>query len=114
MHKAIRASMAMNMKAICGQKLLKTVVDKPSRVPIVEIMKFNPTVRKLVMEERDESLFTAIELGKDEGMQAFNDSLYSFVDREMVSREAAYEISPNVEELKMMIKGIAVKGTGMV
>lgn len=114
MHKAIRASMAMNMKAIVGQKLLKTVVDKPSRVPIVEIMKFNPTVRKLVMEERDESLFTAIQLGKDEGMQAFNDSLFSFVDREMVSREAAYEISPNVEELKMMIKGIAVKGTGMV
>jgi len=114
MHSAIRASMAMNMKAIVGQKLLKTIVDKPSRVPIVEVMKFNPTVRKLVMENKDERLFTAIQLGKEEGMQAFNDSLFHFVDKEMVSREAAYEISPNVEELKMMIKGIAVKGTGMV
>ena len=114
MHQAIRASMAMNMKAIVGQKLLKTIVDKPSRVPIVEIMKFNPTVRKLVMEDKDERLFTAIELGKEEGMQAFNDSLFHFVDNEFVSREAAYEISPNVEELKMMIKGIAVKGSGMV
>lgn len=114
MHNAIRASISMNMKAIIGQKLLKTIVDKPSRVPIVEIMTFNPTVRKLVMEDSDEKLFTAIQLGKEEGMQAFNDSLFHFVDNEMVSREAAYEISPNVEELKMMIKGIAVKGTGMV
>ena len=52
MHSAIRASMGMNMKAIVGQKLLKTTVDKPPRVPIVEVMRFNPTVKKLVLEER--------------------------------------------------------------
>ena len=114
MHQAIRASMAMNMRAICGQKLVKTIVDKPGRVPIIEIMRFNPIVRKLVMEDQDEKLFAAIRLGKEEGMQVFNDSLYSFLDREMISREAAFEIAPNVEELKMMLKGIDVKGSGMV
>ncbi len=114
MHSAIRASMAMNMKAIVGQKLLKTIVDQPSRVPIVEIMRFNPTVRKLILEASDEKLSAAIRLGKDEGMQLFNDSLYSFVDREFVSRQAAFEISPNVEELKMMIKGIDVKGPAIL
>ncbi|WP_437194624.1 type IV pilus twitching motility protein PilT [Planctomicrobium sp. SH527] len=114
MHSAIRASMAMNMKAIVGQKLLKTIVDKPSRVPIVEIMLFNPTVRKLVLESMDEKLASAIRIGKDEGMQLFNDSLYSFVTREMISRADAFEISPNVEELKMMIKGIQVKGPSIL
>ncbi|MEJ7592930.1 MAG: PilT/PilU family type 4a pilus ATPase [Planctomycetaceae bacterium] len=114
MHKAIRASMAMNMKCIVGQKLLKTIVDTPSRVPIVEIMSFNPTVRKLVMEEMDEKLFAAIRIGKTEGMQLFNDSLYDFVNREFVSREAAFEISPNVEELKMRLKGIDVKGAAIL
>jgi twitching motility protein PilT len=114
MHSAIRASISMNMKAICGQKLLKTIVDKPSRVPIVEIMLFNPTVRKLVLEGTDEKLASAIRIGKDEGMQLFNDSLYSFVTRELISRAAAFEISPNVEELKMMIKGIQVKGPSIL
>ena len=114
MHSAIRASMAMNMKAIVGQKLLKTIVDKPSRVPIVEIMLFNPTVRKLVLEAKDEKLASAIRIGKEEGMQVFNDSLYSFVTREMISRADAFEISPNVEELKMMIKGIQVKGPSIL
>jgi twitching motility protein PilT len=114
MHKAIRASIAMNMRAIVGQKLLKTIVDHPGRVPIVEIMRFNPTVRKLVMEEQDEKLFAAIRIGKDEGMQVFNDSLYDFVTREYISREAAYEISPNIEELKMKLKGIEVKAAAIL
>ena len=114
MHNAIRASMAMNMKAIVGQKLLKTCVEKPSRVPIVEIMRFNPTVRKLVLEGKDEKLFAAIRIGKDEGMQVFNDSLYSFINRELISRADAFEISPNVEELKMMIKGIDVKAAAIL
>ncbi len=114
MHQALRASIAMNMRAIVGQKLLKTVVDKPSRVPIVEVMTFNPTVRKLVLEDQDEKLSAAIRIGKDEGMQVFNDSLYSFIDREYVSRAAAFEISPNVEELKMRLKGIDVKAAAIL
>lgn len=114
MHKAIRSSMGFNMRAIVGQKLLKTIRDKPSRVPIVEIMRFNPTVRKLVLEGQDEKLSAAIRIGKDEGMQVFNDSLYYFVQNEFISRAAAFEISPNVEELKMMLKGIEVKAPAIL
>ncbi|MCA9076666.1 MAG: PilT/PilU family type 4a pilus ATPase [Planctomycetaceae bacterium] len=114
MHKAIRSSMGFNMRAIVGQKLLKTIVDKPPRVPIVEIMRFNPTVKKLVLEGSDEKLSSAIRIGKDEGMQVFNDSLYDFVQRELISRAAAFEISPNVEELKMMLKGIEVKAPAIL
>lgn len=114
MHQALRASIAMNMRAIVGQKLLKTIVDTPSRVPIVEIMRFNPTVRKLVLEDHDEKLSAAIRIGKDEGMQVFNDSLYFFIEKEFVSRAAAFEISPNVEELKMRLKGIDVKAAAIL
>jgi twitching motility protein PilT len=114
MHSAIRASMAMNMKAIVGQKLLKTIVDVPPRVPIIEVMLFNPTVRKLILEETDEKLSAAIQIGKDEGMQLFNDSLYGFIQQEYISRSAAFEISPNVEELKMKLKGIDVKAAAIL
>ena len=114
MHGAIRASIGMNMKAIVGQKLLKTIVDQPSRVPIVEVMKFNPTVRKLVREEQDEKLAAAIRIGKDEGMQVFNDSLKYFIDKEFISRADAFEISPNPDELKMALKGIDVKAAAIL
>lgn len=114
MHNAIRSSLAFNMKAIVAQKLLPTIVDKPKRVPILEIMRFNPTVRKLVLEGSDEKLSAAIRIGKEEGMQLFNDSIYGFVMKEFVSRATAFEVSPNVEELKMMIKGIEVRGSAIL
>jgi twitching motility protein PilT len=117
MHKALRGSMDFNMRAIVAQKLLKTICEDgkgPGRVPIVEIMTFNPTVRKLILEGEDEKLPTAMRLGKEEGMQRFNESLYDFLQRDMISRSAAFEISPNVEELKMLIKGIDVKGAAIL
>jgi twitching motility protein PilT len=74
----------------------------------------NGTIRKLILEEKDEKLFDAIRIGKEEGMQMFNDSLYGFVTKELISRATAFEVSPNVEQLKMMLKGIDVKGPGIL
>jgi twitching motility protein PilT len=117
MHQALRGSMDFNMRGIVAQKLLKTICEDgkgPGRVPIVEIMTFNPTVRKLILEGEDDKLPAAMRIGKDEGMQRFNESLYKFLQKDMISRAAAFEISPNVEELKMMIKGIDVKGAAIL
>ncbi|MBI3860402.1 MAG: PilT/PilU family type 4a pilus ATPase [Planctomycetia bacterium] len=114
MHTALRSSMGFNLKAIIAQKLLPTIVDSPKRVPIVEVMIMNGTIRKLILEEKDEKLFDAIRIGKEEGMQMFNDSLYGFVMKEYVARSTAFEVSPNVEQLKMMLKGIDVKGPGIL
>jgi twitching motility protein PilT len=114
MHRALRSSMAFNMKGIIAQKLVPTVREDPKRVPIVEIMKFNPTVRKLILEEDDGKLVDAIRIGKDEGMQLFNESLYNFIEDEFISRAAAFEVSGSVEELKMMLKGIDVKAAAIL
>ncbi|MFO1019092.1 MAG: PilT/PilU family type 4a pilus ATPase [Planctomycetales bacterium] len=114
MHPALRSSMGFNLNAIIAQKLLPTIVDSPKRVPIIEIMIVNPTIRKLILEEKDEKLADAIRIGKEEGMQQFNDSLYGFITREMISRQDAFEVSPNVEQLKMILKGIDVKGAAIL
>jgi len=114
MHRALRSSMAFNMKAIVAQKLVPTTLDDPKRVPIIEIMTFNPTVRKLVLEEEDSKLVDAIRIGRDEGMQLFNDSLYDFIEREYITRATAFEVSTSAEELKMMLKGIDVKSAAIL
>ena len=77
-------------------------------------MTFNPTVRKLVGEHEDAKLSDAIRIGREEGMQMFNDSLFGFLDRDFISRATAFEVSPNIEELKMMIKGIQVKAPAIL
>ena len=60
MHAALRSAIAMNMKGIVAQKLLPSIKPGVGRVPTVEIMTFNPTVRKLLLEEHDEKLADAI------------------------------------------------------
>ena len=114
MHGALRSAIAMNMKGIIAQKLLKSIKPGVGRVPSVEIMNFTPTVRKLVLEEQDHRLGDAIRVGAEDGMQDFTQSLKKLVDDELIDREIALEVAPNREALKMALKGIDVAQGGMV
>lgn len=114
MHAALRSSIAFNMRAIIAQKLLPSIREGVQRVPTCEIMLFNPTVRKLVLEDEDERLADAIILGQEEGMQDFTESLRRLVKEEFIDRATAFEVAPNVEALKMALKGIDIKRAGMI
>jgi twitching motility protein PilT len=114
MHRAIRSALAFNMKCIVAQKLLPSCMEGVSRVPTVEIMIFNSTIRKLILEEKDEKLSDAIRIGAVEGMQDFTMSLKSLVEMKKIDRPTAFEVAPNVEALKMALKGIEVKEPGIL
>lgn len=114
MHPALRSAIAFNMKGIVAQKLLKSIKPGVSRVPTVEIMNFTPTITKLILEEEDEKLGDAIRIGAEDGMQDFTQSLKALVDNELISREAAMEVAPNRDALKMALKGIDVSQGGIL
>ena len=77
-------------------------------------MTFSPTVRKLILEEKDEKLPDAIRMSTREGMQDFTLSLQSLVEHDLIDRAVALEVAPNVEALKMALKGIAVSTPGIL
>lgn len=114
MHPSLRSAIAMNMRAIVAQKLLPSIKEGVGRVPTVEIMKFNSIVRKLILEEKDEKLADAIRMCEKEGMQDFTMSLKSLVDRDLIDRATAFEVAPNVDALKMALKGINVAQPGIL
>lgn len=114
MHGAIRSAIAFNMKGIVAQKLLRSIKPGVSRVPTCEVMTFNPTVRKLVLEGKDEKLPDAIRIGADDGMQDFTMSLKQLIDDELIDRPTAFAVAPNKDALKMALKGIDVKAPGIL
>jgi twitching motility protein PilT len=114
MHSALRSAIAFNMRGIIAQKLLKSIKPGVGRVPTVEIMTFNSTVKKLILEEQDEKLPDAIRIGVHDGMQDFTMSLKKLVDTDYIDREVALEVAPNREALKMALKGIEVKDPGIL
>ena len=114
MHGAIRGAIAMNMKGIVAQKLLKSIKPGVGRVPTCEVMTFNPTVTKLVLEGKDHNLPDAIRIGEEEGMQDFTKSLYQLIQDNLIDRPTAFQVAPNKEELKMRLKGINVSQPGII
>ena len=114
MHGAIRSAIAFNMKGIIAQKLLPSIKDGVGRVPTCEIMTFNPTIRKLVLEGQDEKLPDAIRIGAEEGMQDFTMSLNQLVDDKLIDRPTAFQVAPNKDALKMALKGINVSQPGIL
>lgn len=114
MHSSLRSAIAMNMKGIVAKKLLRSIKEGVGRVPAVEVMFFTPTVRKLVLEAQDKKLADAIRMGKEEGMQDFTMSLKQLVDDDLIDRATALEVAPNVEALKMALKGIDVSAPGIL
>ena len=114
MHAALRSAIAFNMKGIVAQKLLRSIQDSVGRVPTVEVMTFTPTIRKLILEEEDFKLPDAIRIGAEDGMQDFTMSLKSLVDLELIDRPTAFAVAPNVEALKMALKGIDVSQPGIL
>ncbi len=114
MHKAIRGAIAMNMKGIVAQKLLPSILPGVQRVPTCEIMIVNSIIRKLILEGEDEKLGDAIRINAQEGMQDFTMSLKYLVQAKKIDRATAFEVAPNIESLKMALKGIEVKEPGIL
>ncbi len=110
----IRQSLAFNLRAVICQMLLPSVADGIDRVPALEIMLSNPTVRQLILEERDAELPEVIRAHQRDGMQSFTQSLLHLIEKEYVDPKVAYDAAPNADELKMLMKGISAGHAGLV
>lgn len=118
MHSSLRQSLAFNLKAVIAQKLIPTTKEWSAkgvtRVPTNEIMRLNPTVKKLILNEEDTKLGDAIRIGSEEGMQDFTESLRQLVVAEKIERADAFEVAPQPESLKMALKGITINQPGIL
>lgn len=105
-HFQIRQSLQFNLRAVVSQKLLPSIKEGVPRVPSVEVMIIDPTIRELIKKGEDIKIHNAIRAGAGIGMQDFNRSLLDLVKNEMISEEVALRVSPNAETLRMNLRGI--------
>ncbi len=107
----IRQSLVFNLKAVVCQKLLPSIRPGIERVPAVEIMISNPSIRRLIESHRETEVPDVIRGSYGDGMQDFTEHLRKLVEAEYIDHKTAYEAAPNPEELRMRLKGIQ-SGTG--
>lgn len=102
----VRQSLIFSLRAVICQKLIASLIPAVSRVPVCEVMVVNASIRKLIEEGRDYEITSILRNSREEGMQDFTTALYDLVQKEWTDLKSAYEIAPNPEELRMMLKGI--------
>ncbi len=110
----VRTSLAYNIQAIICQKLLPGIQENAKRVPAVEILVSTPSVRQLIEDGRDPELNDIIRSSETQGMQSFTKSLLKLIQDEYIEPKIAYEVAPNVDELKMLMKGISTGQGGLL
>lgn len=110
----VRQTFALTMRAVISQQLLPGIREDVRRIPAIEILINTPIVRKLISEERESDLASAIRAGEGEGMQDFTESLRRLVEEEYIDLKVAMQYAPNVEELKMAMKGIRSTASGIL
>jgi pilus retraction protein PilT len=100
----IRMGLAANLAAAVCQRLIPDVNSR--LIPAVEIMFNTPTVRKLIQRNQLDVLSAAIETGRDDGMQTFNQAIYDLIKSGIVTEAQAMRFASNPESLRMNLKGI--------
>lgn len=100
----VRQQLAGTLRAIICQRMVRKIDGGVT--PALEILLNTPTVRKLIEQNRLETLPAAIETGTDDGMQNFNQALLNLVKARLVTEEEALAKASNPTALEMNLKGI--------
>jgi twitching motility protein PilT len=85
----IRNSLSTGLKCVVAQNLFKRV-DKKGRVAALEIMVCTPAVSNLIREGKTHQMPSAIQTGKQYGMQTLDDAILDHLQNKRIGAEDAY------------------------
>jgi twitching motility protein PilT len=109
-----RQALSMALRAVISQVLVPCLKEGVERTPAVEILIANPGARKLISEGREADLPSVIRSSQHEGMQDLTDNLCELVKEGLIEPKEAYKHAPNIDELKMALKGIRTTASGIL
>jgi twitching motility protein PilT len=103
----IRMQLASVLRAVVSQRLIPRA-DGTGRCAAVEVMISTPFIRDCIADpNRTSQIPDAIARGTSQyGMQTFDQSIYGFYSRGLVSYEDAVRSSSNPDEFKLRVQGI--------
>ena len=103
----IRQQLSFVLEGVLSQTLLPLASGK-GRALALEVMVPNAAIRNLIREDKIHQIYSSMQLGQGKfGMQTMNQSLAGLVLSKAVTMDDAIGRSPDVEELKKLVAGMA-------
>ncbi|MEM7261276.1 MAG: PilT/PilU family type 4a pilus ATPase [Planctomycetota bacterium] len=104
-HELIRLQLSLCLAGVISQRLLPRKQGK-GRVPALEVMINNPTVRELLMKGQTPELYGAIKDGDYFGCQTFNQAIKKLYQADSITLDDAMAASDYPEELRLDLRGV--------
>jgi twitching motility protein PilT len=98
----VRAALAESLKYVIAQRLLPVEGSK-QRVACFEVLSGTMSVSNMIIDDKTYQLPSAMQIGKAQGMQTFDDSLRELVRLDKISAESAYLHATNREDFESMV-----------
>ncbi len=102
----MRAMLAQSLAGVLSQVLLKRI-DRPGRIPAVEVLVGGPAVSTLIRENKVHEIPSVMQVGHAQKMQTLDDALESLVRRRVVSPEEAYGYARNKPRFEQLLSPAA-------
>lgn len=93
-----------------SQRLARTR-EGDGRVPVVEILRDSPVIKKMIGEGRVDALPQAI-ANRENGMQLFDQHLAELYNAKVIRGREALRLASNPEAVSLSLKGISTSDTG--
>jgi twitching motility protein PilT len=105
--KQVRLQLAAVLKAVISMRLVSQKGGK-GRVPAVEVLRSTPYIRDCIEnKEKTKFIQSAITAGTSEyGMQSFDQSLFTLLQKDLITFEEALRRASNPDEFKLKSAGI--------
>jgi len=100
----IRSALSTSLKLVVAQTLFKRI-DKKGRCAALEIMVVTPAIANLIRENKTFQIPSAIQVGKQFGMQTLDDSIMEVLQKKWISAEEAYNKCIDKVKFRPFLKG---------
>jgi twitching motility protein PilT len=105
----VRAALSESLKFVVAQRLLPAKEPR-KQVACFEVLRNTVAVANMIREEKTFQIPSAMQIGKSQGMQTFDDALKALLAGGRITGEAAYRAAARKEDFEAYLPGGAADG----
>ena len=98
--------LSLTVVGIVAQRLIPRS-DGMGRVAALEVLIATPRIRELIRRGDIDGMKQALQAGRQEGMQTFDQALYGLTNTGLISEADALRYADSSNDLKLRFKGLA-------
>jgi twitching motility protein PilT len=98
----VRASLSESLKYVIAQRLLPSKEPR-KQVAAFEILKGTTNIANMIRDEKTYQIYSAMQIGRSQGMQTFDEALRDLVKRDQITAETAYMAAQKKEDFESLV-----------